>query len=398
MRSYTPEGQRDTADYIVALAKRWSLGAARIVEFPEGAKFADQKPRPCNVVIDYGNGSGEQVIVHSHFDTVPPTDYPADFSRDPHQLIADQRDSDICYGLGSYDMLGAVAGTLKALHGMRIAKHRRIRALFVWGEEDQSQGTHAALHPADDLLRDATCILSGEIPVGGKLDDDPKLLIGRTGRVGLRLEVHGEQLHSGAVRRRDLKDIAVLRMGKAVEAAVSTMFAEHPHDPLKLMPESLCIPRLPGALDPGSMSVVAAQFQNFDVLYTNPDLSATDIQGIVRDVIARVVPPEVFTLHLERGRQLPFTKPWLEDPNHRFVRRMQDIASAVSGRGVPLAAGRGVADESIMVHAKSIPCVTFPLQGSGEHGRNEGVRISSIDQRYIPFIRQAAAYEGSLTA
>ena len=74
MRSYTPMGRRSIAEYIVQFAQRWSLGDAQLVEFPKGARGAEQHPRPCNVVIDIGKGRDETVLFHGHFDKVPPTD------------------------------------------------------------------------------------------------------------------------------------------------------------------------------------------------------------------------------------------------------------------------------------------------------------------------------------
>ena len=93
-------------------------------------------------------------------------------------------------------MLGGVAAMLEAAHTMRVATRRNVRMLLVDLEEDQSQGTHAAMHPAHDLVEGATCVVSTEIPVGATLNDRANLYIGRTGRVGLPLTVFGPAMHT----------------------------------------------------------------------------------------------------------------------------------------------------------------------------------------------------------
>lgn len=397
MKSYDLEGERAAAEYIAQFARRWGLGNIQLVEYPHGAKGSELRPRPCNVVIDIGEGRDEIVVVHEHYDKTKPEDYPKGFERDPDQLIQDRDNPDIYYGDGCYDMLGSIAGCLTAAREMRVARHRTMRLLFVGMEEQQSQGTHAALHPSRDLVGNGSCLISHEIPVGATLDERAKLYIGRTGRVGLHLRVHGPRLHSGRVRRTMFGHTASHRDAITRLRLEHTIFPEHPNDPLRLMPESRCILGKVKSDDPSSLSIPSQYDDHIDVLYSHPGLTPADIHSIARAAIRDCLGDDNFTLSIEEGRILPFTKPWLEESNHPFVQNTLAIAQEAYECPVQLAAGDGVADEAIIVHAKHIPAVCFPPEGTDEHNRYERVRISSITKRIVPFLHKIAAFDGLLT-
>jgi len=408
--SHTPQGQRAKAEYLVDFANRWELGNARLVEFPEGAKFADQKPRPCNVVIEIeptvSSLGRENLLVLNHFDTVPPVSYPTETERTPHQLFPSRDDPDVCYGNGGYDDLqGVVANlvTARQLLGRKDIRHR-IRFLLVGGEEDQSQGIHAALHPDQDLVGDATCIVSNDIPVGAHIDDPAILGIGRQGRIGLRIVLRGDNMHSGKYRpQEDVRRIACTIDGYAKIAIPQITFPERPEEQFRhLMPPSYCVARKWGSADPQSMSIPAEATIDIDVLYGNPELDETTIIDHVRTVLEGVfsrngLPPHSFHLLREAGRVLPFTKPFLEHPDHTFVKIVQRIMGKVVGKAVGLQVFRGTADTPIAVHKKKKPAVIFSADGDGEHTADERVRVSSIDKRVVPVLMALATHDGSLT-
>ena len=422
LKSYTPEGRRAVTQYIVDFTHRWQTdlqAEAQLMPFPGG----------CNVIVDVGVGvrhASEVLLGHAHFDKVDPDDYPKNFDRDPDQLITDSKNPDICYGLGSYDMLGSVAGFLCGLRKLQLAKHRHLRILFADLEEKGSDGTHwmvrpmepayeemgvnaenpyrgISIPPGKDLLHDIgpgnACLLSNEIPVGGSLDDTPGIYIGRTGRVGLHLDVMGEGMHSGKVRRSQFPHMVSHRESVAKLALEGVHFPEHETDHAHLMPESLCVARDWYATRRSSLSVPSSGIIEIDVFYTNPSITKTDIQRIVRSHLARTLGDDNFILTFnDRGRRFPFTKPWLELPNHPFVQHAQRFGSEVYNQSIPLRAASGVADEAIIVHAKNVPAICFPMEGQDEHIRTECVRISSITQRFIPLFHKLGAYDRSLTS
>lgn len=396
MKSYTAQGQSDIVEYIRHFNQRWDLGELNVHEFPESAKLSSKKdPKPRNITIDIGEGTEETVIFHGHFDTVPPEDYPKDFDRKPHELTLNEK-GDVAYGLGTYDMLGGVASYLLAAKDLQVATHRKVRILLVWGEENQSEGTHAALHPENDLVGDASCLVSTEIPVGGELGDDPKLYIGRPGRIGLDMTIKGEAMHSNKVQRSMMGALTKVRNAVAILALKDLRFEEHQDDPHSLLPESSVMPGISSTNNPRSLSVVSRESTALNVFYSNPNLDYASIQRIVYDEIQRVLSDENFTLNREKGRVLPFTQPWLEDVQNPFVQIAQEYASKAYNRPVELSGARGVADEPIIVHHKNIPAVCFPPMGTGEHTRYECVNLPSIEYRVVPFLRDIAAHQGLL--
>jgi len=399
-KSYTPQGQRQLADYIATLVNRKGLGDAKVVDYPADANFhnVDRDAHPANVVIDIGQGTEETILWHGHIDTVPPPTGRPNFPRNPHQLISDPNNQEVAYGLGSYDMLGGVAAFILALRNIKVDTCRRIRILLVSYEEDLSQGTHAALHPSKDLVGDAHGIVSTEIPVGGTLNDDPFLLIGRQGRVGMQLEVHGPGMHMGRVTREALKRaLAPTREGLVRTRLGDIYLPEHPEDHLKLMPESLVVPGQNGSNKIKALSVPHEQGISLNVSYSNPHLDAMQIHAMMRDEIARILGDTNFELHLQDRGGIPTTKPWLESPGHPFVQNGLTYAKQAHGRDVKLRAGGATADEAILVHAKNIPAIGFPPMGEDEHLPDERVSLSSIEKHVVPFLQGIAAHEGPIT-
>lgn len=408
LRAWTPQGCNAISQYVKDHVDRWGLGDAHIFDIPEGAPGSEIKPTPTIVAIDVGKGpktADETIISHGHKDVVPPDDYPEGFERRPDSLIPDALNPDIHYGAGSNDMLAWVASiltVLRLLQGeIKLARHRHWRILIVPLEEQQSQGTHALFTQQlkfliEDIGPDNAAACSGEIPVGGLLTDAPALYIGRTGRVGFEIRILGESMHTGRVQREIFDEQASVRFGKLVQDLKRFTLAPHPSDPLRIMPESLCIPGKLRSIDPDSMSVSAQIVFRANVLYGNPSLDQSDIHHHLRKFIEESIGKNNFMLDFEPGRRLPFTKPWLEQPNHPYVQHGLRYAEEVYRGHVQLRAGRGVADEAILVHKLNIPCITLPPRGQGDHTRFECVNVVSIDECMVPWQLKMLAHEGSL--
>ncbi len=396
VKSFTQQGQVNMVNVIKQMNDRWIHGDLKIHEFPTGASFADQDPRPRNITIDFGDGEEELVIFHGHFDTVPPPEEYKGFKRNPHELIVDERNSDIVYGLGAYDMLGGVTAYLKAARELQVATHRKIRILLVWGEENQSEGTHAALHPDNDLLDGASCVVSTEIPVKGQLEDPPAIYIGRQGRVGLDVTIEGPSTHSGGVTHEMLDGLSWTRDAKAKLALNGFRFSEHPYD--AKLGKPILVPGRWGSINPQALSVVTEGRFQINAFYTDPELTKTEIQHMVREAIRSALGDDNFTVKFEkRHSEIPFTKPWLETEDSPFVRNAHMLAGEVYNQPVAIKAAKPVADEAIIAHAKHIPAIVFPPLGTGEHTRNECVSVGSIDYRVIPFLKKIASFPGKLT-
>ncbi len=394
--AHTLEAQRRMAQWLHDFAKEWQLGDVRLASYPTDLPYASAHPEQCNVVIDIGDGREELMIWHGHFDVVPPDSYPAD--HDPCALRK-LPEPDLYAGLGSYDMLGGIAAILVALHDVTIAPHRRIRVILVGQEEDQSQGTFAASHSTMNLFEGATCAVSTELLVGGKLTDSPQVVIGRPGRVGLDVRIQKEQLHVGSVTRDMFEQLAVQCDAKAKLAAMDIRLPHHPHDALHLLSHPLVAVRGWGSSQPKSLSVAGEAWFNLQIHYTDPDMTPEDVRRVVEKHLIPIV-GDGLSVQMEHGRVTPLCRPWLEKHDSAYVRTMADIASSVAaehGCGtVELKAGGGVADETILAHEHGIPVVCIPSTGEGEHTPHERVNLRSIEEYQVPVLRAIAGFPGKL--
>ncbi len=394
--AHTLEAQRRMAQWLHDFAKEWNLGDVRLAPYPRELPYAAAYPEQRNVVIDIGDGRDELMIWHGHFDVVPPDSYPAD--EDPCE-IRKLPDPDLYAGLGSYDMLGGIAAILVALREVRVAPHRRIRVILVGQEEDQSQGTYAASHPVENLFEGATCAVSTELLVGGKLTDHPQVVIGRPGRVGLDVYIRKEQLHVGSVTRDLFAQLAVQCDAKAKLAAMDIRLPHHPHDALNLLSHPLVAVRDWGSSQPKSLSVAGEAWFNLQIHYTNPDMTPEDVRRVVEKHLQPIV-GDGLSVEMERGRVTPLCRPWLEKQDSPYVRTMVDIASAVAEEhklgNIELKAGGGVADETIIAREHGIPIVCIPSTGEGEHTPHERVNLRSIEEYQVPVLRAIAAFPGKL--
>jgi acetylornithine deacetylase/succinyl-diaminopimelate desuccinylase-like protein len=399
--SHTQQGQVAIAEQIADFARQWDLGDVRVEHFPPEVKFSGEEPILRNIVIEAGSGTEEIIVYHGHFDTVPPSGYlPSDH---PLQLTQDPHNNDIFHGLGSFDMKAGVVAILMSLYKMRTADHRKIRAILVAGEENQSEGTHAALQKGHNSFDKACGVISTEIPVLPEDAPYPMLIIGRPGRIGLRLTIEGVVMHAGNVTRHEIQHLLSERIANALHAIPHIHLSEHPNDYDHLMSQSMCVPTAINTQCMGALSVAGKGSIDIAIHYTNPTLSVAEIMEMVRRHLDPVLQNSYelsFKLEQEPGRQLPFTQPWLESPHHPFIQKIraiqQDHVSTTSPHTVPLYAGRGVADEGVIVHQQNIPAVCIPPHGGGEHTRNEHVHLSSITGNVVPTLRAIASYDGSL--
>ncbi len=397
------QGEVEAAKYIYDLAQKFSLGNAHIVPLPRTPTFdpyTKVEPALSNVVIDVGEGTEEILFFHGHFDVVPPKDYHGK----SHDIV--RRPDGELRGLGSYDMLPGVAAILTALRGIQVAKHRRIRAILVCGEENDSEGTHAAFDRTKNLFNFAgrRAALSTEITVGATINDPYHLVVGRPGRYTYDLLLEGLMRHSGEADIEDLDKMTLQRLAAADRAAANSAlkFPKHPNDTDKLFDKNARI-----ALEhahtakPGSLSTPGDGEARFNVHYANPSLTAADIQLMIHESIKEALGDEHFILG-KTERTVPWLRPWLERVDEgSFARSVQSIASkVVSERSrkqqyVQFRAGKGVADENI-ISQHGIPIMCIPPQGEGAHKEVERSNVNSVTEFQTPVLQAAAAYDGVL--
>lgn len=394
--SHTPEGQWKIAQYLAQFGERWGLGVTRVHPYPPRAEFAELDPPPCNVTMDINpqgkEGAGE-LVVFGHFDSIDPAEnYPKTYQGNPYQLGPRGSDPDVYGGLKSADMAAGLVSMLLAAQELsqQCTKVRHsVRFLFVGGEEGQSHGIYAALNPQHNLFEGAKAGLSMDVAVGSSLKDSPCVCIGRPGRIGLRLSVTGDAMHVGRYTPERSMRLASSRAGLVQVAIPQLEFPARDESHFqKHMPESFAIVRGWGGRKSQAMNPPDRGDIDIDVVYGNPGLNVTTIIELVRHQVERFLHSYAALEHGERlvissepGRRTPFIPPYLEHPNHTFVRNALRAVQEANGKTpVEVRVGRGTEDAGVVVHGMHIPVCTIPPTCEGEHTADEAVSVSSIDR------------------
>lgn len=394
MESHSLEGQRQKANALYSFIYNSDISdGVRLVEYLQTGQDSRLHPPQANVVFDIKGPPGSDTILWlGHYDTVSPKHYAS--GENPYQLTPDRVRPSVYHGLGTYDMLGGVVSFLVAAH--RICAERsnlrhNIRCLLVGLEEKQSQGIHAALNSPDNIVGDINCCVSTDIPAYASLDDSPALCIGRPGRTGLRITVEGTQMHAGQYRDEKFSELVSTRTGLCMLHLPKIRFPEcqEPHF-RELMPPSICTLANWYSENPGSLSVPHRAHIDVNVLYSNPALDDVDISEHVRKELAMLLAREgiydekAVSVMLEPGRVTPFTRPYLEQPDHPFVQTTLGLMRRHFGQAVSIKAASGTADEPIIANSRHVPTVIIPPRGQNEHVPGECVDIDSIEHQIVP--------------
>lgn len=392
-------GEMEAGDWIADFAKQWSLGDVKKHPMPRTNRFekffTDESTELANVTIDIGEGDEEILYLHGHRDVVPPSSY----QNKSIAIMQDATRENIYTGLGCHDMLAGVASILTALRKIKVARHRRIRAVIVFGEENDSEGTHAAFDSRNNLFEfdGKRFALSTEISVGTTLNDPYHLIVGRPGRIALNATIYGEAMHAGSVGP-DVWHLLTHRRASKVRVALEEMqLQRHPHDTRDLMRGSTAIGNY-AARKVGGLSTTSAEDMEINIHYSHPEQGMKQLFPLVQKRIAEVLGDENFEL-LPPKRDMPWTEPWLEEldnPGYRFPHIIQQIAKQVpagikQSSKVPFRTGKGVADEGIIAK-HNIPVVCIPPCGEGEHTNREAVDIRCIHEFQVPIILEAAKH------
>ncbi|HVW66543.1 MAG TPA: M20/M25/M40 family metallo-hydrolase [Candidatus Peribacteraceae bacterium] len=398
------KGEAAAAEWLVDFANRWSLGDVNKHSMPATARFSpykiDDKTELANITIDTGHGDDEMLFLHAHYDIISPDAYPTgDIS-----IVQDHLRQHIYRGLGGYDMLGGVAAILTALHGMKVNRRRRVRAILVFGEENDSEGTHAAFDSHNNLFEfdGNKFALSTEISVGKTLKDDYHLIVGRPGRIELKGTIYGKAMHAGGVKPDVVDLLASQRMAK-VDTMLLREFPQHlqkhPKDSRGILQGTIATSDHT-AKKSGGMSTNPGVDFKINVHYTDPEQGMAQLFPLIRRKIEETLGDDNFELH-QPTRTMPWTEPWLEELDssiHRYPHIIQQFAREAVGttqNDVDFYGGTGVADENILAK-HNIATVCVPAQGEGEHTDEELVNIRSVSDYQVPVIQKAAASPDAL--
>jgi succinyl-diaminopimelate desuccinylase len=306
-------------------------------------------------IAEIGPAEGTTVVLHGHLDVVPgrPGQFEPRF--DGERLI----------GRGAYDMKGALAAMLLAMHDLRDNAPVRVRLGVVPDEESEEE-----VERGSDFLVDDGVV--GDFAITGE-PTDMHIGIQAKGVLAMRLEVSGHAAHGSTPW---MGDNAILRAIDVFRTIESLPFARQSSELFDR--PSINLGRILGG----------------DALNKVPDTCIIDVD-------IRYLPEQDPHAILEEVRDLPGAQvvstflrpPAIVDSDSVFVRALCD-AAAPYHRTEVMSVGRDGASDAVSFLRAGIPAVEFGPIGGGHHGPDEWVSVASLAsyrRTLVEFIRALPA-------
>jgi succinyl-diaminopimelate desuccinylase len=302
------------------------------------ARQIDVRGLPVTIA-EVGPADGPTVLLHGHLDVVPGRPGQFEPRVDGERLV----------GRGAYDMKGALAAMLLALHDLRDEAGVRVRLGVVPDEESEEEAERGS----DQLVREG---FVGDFVITGE-PTDMHIGIQAKGVLAIRLEVTGRAAHGATPW---LGENAILKALDLFRAIESLPFARQSSELFDR--PSINLGRILGG----------------DALNKVPDTCVIDVD--IRH-LPRQDPAEI----LEQVREMEgasvistFSRPPATvDEDSPFVRALSDAAAPRLG-GEVLSVGRDGASDAVSFLRAGIPAVEFGPTGGGHHGPDEWVAIPSL--------------------
>jgi len=290
-------------------------------------------------IAEVGPPDGPTVILHGHLDVVPGR--PGQFEP--------RLDGERLFGRGAYDMKGALAAMLLALHELRDSAPVRVRLGVVPDEESEEEAERGS----DQLVEEG---FVGDFAITGE-PTDMHIGIQAKGVLAMRLEITGRAAHGSTPW---LGDNAILRALDVFRTIESLPFARQSSELFDR--PSINLGRILGgdALN----KVPDTCIIDVDIRYL-PEQDPSEILGEVRELAGA----EVISTFVRQ--------PAAVDPDSIFVRALCD-AAAPHHRSEVMSVGRDGASDAVSFLRAGIPAVEFGPVGGGHHGPDEWVSVPSL--------------------
>jgi succinyl-diaminopimelate desuccinylase len=325
-----PEATREAAGFV----RRW-LEA-------RGIETSEEEVRGLPVLkAEVGPATAPTVVLHGHLDVVP--GHPGQF----RPTI----DGDRLYGRGAYDMKGGLAAMLVTFASMADQDQVRVRIGIVGDEESEEEAERGSDHLVDSGF-------VGDFAITGE-PTDLQIGVEAKGVLALRLEVSGVAAHGATPW---LGDNAILRAHDVFRSIESLPFARQSSELFDR--PSINLGRILGG---DALNKVPDRCAiDVDIRYL-PEQDPETVLGQVRGI----ADAEVETL---------FSRPpAVVDRESPFVLALRDAAREHhEGDGEPMSVGRDGASDAVSFLRVGVPAVEFGPLGSGHHGPEEWVSISSL--------------------
>jgi len=290
-------------------------------------------------IAEVGPSEGPTVILHGHLDVVPGR--PGQFEP--------RLEGERLFGRGAYDMKGALAAMLLAMHDLRDSAPVRVRLGVVPDEESEEEVERGS----DQLVAEG---FAGDFAITGE-PTDMHIGVQAKGVLAMRLEVSGRAAHGSTPW---LGDNAILRALDVFRTIESLPFARQSSELFDR--PSINLGRILGG----------------DALNKVPDTCIIDVD-------IRYLPEQDPSMILEEVRELPTAQvistfvrpPAAVDPDSVYVRALCE-AAAPHHRTEVMSVGRDGASDAVSFLRAGIPAVEFGPVGAGHHGPEEWVSIPSL--------------------
>ncbi len=304
------------------------------------------------LIAEVGPEDGPSVILHGHLDVVPAH----------REQFQPRREGDRLFGRGAYDMKGALAAMLCALHDAATQDHVRVLLLCVPDEECEDVEERST----DALVASG---MRADFAITGEPTD---LLIGvqAKGVLAIRAEVLGTAAHGSTPW---LGDNAILKAHDAYRRIETLPFSRESSELFDR--PSINLARIDGG-DAFNKVPDLCQME-VDIRYL-PEQDPEDILDQIRAI------PD---LHI---RRCFIRRPAMVSRRNPFVLALRDAVSR-SIEGEALSIGRDGASDAISFLEAGVPAVEFGPVGGGHHGPAEWVSLASLSryrQALGDFIRE----------
>jgi succinyl-diaminopimelate desuccinylase len=302
-------------------------------------------------IAEIGPQDGPTVVLHGHLDVVPGR--PGQFEP--------QLDGERLIGRGAYDMKGALAAMLLAMHDLRNDAPVRVRLGVVPDEESEE-----AVERGSDYLVEEGVV--GDFAITGE-PTDMHIGVQAKGVLAMRLQISGHAAHGSTPW---LGDNAILRALDVFRSIESLPFARQSSELFDR--PSINLGRILGG----------------DALNKVPDTCIIDVD-------IRYLPGQDPQAILAEVRELPGAEvlssfmrpPAIVDPDSVFVQALCDAAAPFHSTEV-MSVGRDGASDAVSFLRAGIPAVEFGPVGGGHHGPDEWVSVASLAsyrRALVDFIR-----------
>ncbi len=335
-------------------------------QFDVERQYLDKEKNRFNVLAEKGS-SKPCVLVYGHLDTVPPY---GSWHSDPFTLT---QKGDSLYGLGTSDMKGGIAAALSAIKAIEPDGYK-LKVAFGVDEERNSAG--AFLLYNSGWLSDVDYVYVPE--VGTTHSPEGKaIIIGRRGRITIRLEVpgassHGASAHQGINAIEQAAKI-VLNLGRIELPDYKGMGKGNIYAVgIESSVESLSVP-----------DRCTLELERHLVVGESADEAIEQVRKLAEQLLDEgalaKVPGGVDIKAYLKPRNEPYLLPYCMDIRHPFVEFTSKMVDSVSGSHT-FQYGLSVADECIFGAVAGLPTLVLGPEGGNEHRANEWVSLRSLDE------------------